>query len=239
MLSDPDTRRRYDAFGADFRQVPEDVGPEHVRAAAGRSACGAGTGGRHRQRRRRRSAAAVAMSNLDDLLGGMFGGASARLRARCPAPTRRPSSSSRVEDAYRGGRRIADPVRTWPVRAPTRSTSRPASPTASGSGWPVKADRAATAQPPATCTWSCGSRRTRATGSTAATSTVDLPLTPWEAALGATVAVDTPGGEAKVNVPPGTSSGTPAAAAGSGHAEPERHARRPVRRGADHGAAAS
>ncbi|GIH23867.1 chaperone protein DnaJ 2 [Acrocarpospora phusangensis] len=34
-----------------------------------------------------------------------------------------------------------------------------------------------------------------------------LPLTPWEAALGARVALDTPGGEAKVQVPPGTSSG--------------------------------
>ena len=36
---------------------------------------------------------------------------------------------------------------------------------------------------------------------------VELPLAPWEAALGATVAVDTPGGEAKLRVPPGTSSG--------------------------------
>jgi curved DNA-binding protein len=36
---------------------------------------------------------------------------------------------------------------------------------------------------------------------------VTLPLAPWEAALGATVPVDTPGGEGKVRVPPGTSSG--------------------------------
>ncbi|MCU1452948.1 MAG: heat shock protein DnaJ protein, partial [Acidimicrobiales bacterium] len=36
---------------------------------------------------------------------------------------------------------------------------------------------------------------------------VVLPLAPWEAALGTTVAIDTPGGEAKVQVPPGTSSG--------------------------------
>jgi len=35
---------------------------------------------------------------------------------------------------------------------------------------------------------------------------VDLRLAPWEAALGAPVAIDTPGGEAKVTVPPGTSS---------------------------------
>ena len=36
---------------------------------------------------------------------------------------------------------------------------------------------------------------------------VDLPLSPWEAALGARVAVETPGGEAKLRVPAGTSSG--------------------------------
>ncbi len=37
--------------------------------------------------------------------------------------------------------------------------------------------------------------------------TVDLPVTPWEAALGARVPVDTPSGEAKVAVPAGSSSG--------------------------------
>jgi curved DNA-binding protein len=36
---------------------------------------------------------------------------------------------------------------------------------------------------------------------------VDLPLAPWEAALGTSVVVDTPGGETKVKVPSGTSSG--------------------------------
>ena len=36
VLSDPETRRRYDAFGPDFRQVPEDVDPETwARAGAG------------------------------------------------------------------------------------------------------------------------------------------------------------------------------------------------------------
>jgi curved DNA-binding protein len=37
--------------------------------------------------------------------------------------------------------------------------------------------------------------------------TMRLPLTPWEAALGTTVPLETPGGETKVKVPPGTSSG--------------------------------
>jgi curved DNA-binding protein len=36
---------------------------------------------------------------------------------------------------------------------------------------------------------------------------IDLPVSPWEAALGATVPVTTPGGEVKVRVAPGSSSG--------------------------------
>ena len=36
---------------------------------------------------------------------------------------------------------------------------------------------------------------------------VDLPVAPWEAALGAKVAVEGPGGDAKLTVPAGTSSG--------------------------------
>src|ERR1700733_10560083 len=40
VLSDPQTRRRYDAFGPDFRQVPEDVDPEAFRR--GRAGPGAG-----------------------------------------------------------------------------------------------------------------------------------------------------------------------------------------------------
>jgi curved DNA-binding protein len=37
--------------------------------------------------------------------------------------------------------------------------------------------------------------------------TVDLPVSPWEAVLGTTVAIRTPGGEAKVKVPQGSSTG--------------------------------
>jgi curved DNA-binding protein len=44
VLSDPEQRRRYDAFGADFRRVPEDVDPETwTRASrAGRAPAAAG-----------------------------------------------------------------------------------------------------------------------------------------------------------------------------------------------------
>jgi curved DNA-binding protein len=53
VLSDPQTRRRYDAFGRDFRQVPEDVDPEtwrRARAGARRSRR-RGQGGPDRARR--------------------------------------------------------------------------------------------------------------------------------------------------------------------------------------------
>ena len=66
---------------------------------------------------------------------------------------------------------------------------------------------------------------------------VDLKLAPWEAALGATVPVATPGGETKVTVPAGLLVGTTAPAARAGHAGPGRAPGRPVRRDQDHGSA--
>jgi curved DNA-binding protein len=50
---------------------------------------------------------------------------------------------------------------------------------------------------------------------------VDLPLAPWEAALGATVPVPTPGGESKVTVPPGTSTGRRLRLRGEGMPNPK------------------
>ncbi|MEU4906937.1 J domain-containing protein, partial [Streptomyces sp. NPDC022067] len=49
---------------------------------------------------------------------------------------------------------------------------------------------------------------------------VHLPVSPWEAALGAAVPVPTPGGTAKVTVPPGTSSGRKLRLRGEGMPNP-------------------
>src|SRR5258707_12041431 len=81
VLSDPQTRRRYDAFGPDFRQVPEDVDPEtwrRARAGAGAGAGRAGPGG-FGQGGPFGSAggpfgAGTGDIDLEDLLGGLFGG---------------------------------------------------------------------------------------------------------------------------------------------------------------------
>src|SRR5262245_42042381 len=85
VLSDPDTRRRYDAFGHDFRQVPEDVDPETwSRARAGtsgaraRRSAGAGAGPRVW------STGGAEGIDIEDLFGDIFGmgGGGARRRAR-------------------------------------------------------------------------------------------------------------------------------------------------------------
>jgi curved DNA-binding protein len=49
----------------------------------------------------------------------------------------------------------------------------------------------------------------------------ELRLAPWEAALGTTVAIDTPGGEAKVKVPQGSSSGRRLRLRGKGMPNPK------------------
>src|SRR6202035_3240581 len=51
--------------------------------------------------------------------------------------------------------------------------------------------------------------------------TVDLPVSPWEAALGATVPITTPGGAAKISVPPGSPSGRKLRLRGEGLPNPK------------------
>ena len=85
VLSDPDTRKRYDRFGEDFRQVPEDWEER------------AGAGGWLRRRRgppARGCATAVSSAGGDfsEFFEGLFGGMSAAAVAdsgRFRAPTRR------------------------------------------------------------------------------------------------------------------------------------------------------
>ena len=127
-----------------------------------------------------------------------------RLGSDRTAPTRRPSWSLTVEEAYRGGRRTVtlqgpDGARSYEVDHPAGVADgqriRLAGQGGQGSGASGRR---------ATSTWWCviaPHRRYRVEGRDIH---VDLPVAPWEAALGAKVPVETPGGEAKVRVPPGT-----------------------------------
>ena len=174
---------------------------------------------------------AIGGVDFDDLFGDIFGGRRAIARgARSPAPTKRRSSRSRVEEAFRGGRRTItlpgpDGPRTLDVNIPPGVTDgqriRLAGQGGQGTGQAPPGDLYLVVR-------IAPHPRYRVEGRDIF---VELPLAPWEAALGATVAVETPGGEAKVRVPQGTSCGPPLAAEGQRPAEPAGRARRPLRRG--------
>jgi curved DNA-binding protein len=210
-LSDPETRRRYDAFGEDFRRVPDDVDPETY--ARARAAAGAG-------RARTSSGRAGAGPpggfggftggedigiDLEDLLGGMGFGVGGGVRS-VRGPDQEAVLELDIEEAYRGGsRRITLPgpegERTYTVKIPPgvadgqriRLGGQGARGRGGGSAGDLYLIVRFRPHP-----------RYRVEGRDIY---IDLPVAPWEAALGATVPVPTPGGDVKVKVPAGSSSG--------------------------------
>jgi curved DNA-binding protein len=213
VLSDPQTRRRYDAFGREFRQVPEDMDPD-TWARSRAAGAGAGAGGAGGSRRGGATSGGFSSGagpdiDLDDLLSGLFGGRGGRgARGWGPIPgaDQEAELELTVEEAYRGGHRsvtIAGPSgqRTLDVTIPAGVTDgqriRLAGQGGRGSDGARPGDLyliVSIAPHP----------RYRVQGRDLY---VELRLAPWEAALGTSVAVDTPGGEAKIKVPHGTSSG--------------------------------
>ncbi|GIF00833.1 DnaJ C-terminal domain-containing protein [Paractinoplanes rishiriensis] len=209
VLSDPEQRRRYDAFGPDFRQVPPDVDPQTwARARAGAGARGGGhsrRGGAPPEDMYTRSDGFQDI-DLESIFGGMFGRRGGGGFGPIPGADQEAEIELTVEEAYTGGRRTVtlsgvDGSRTLDVTIPPGVTDgqRIRLSGQGGRGGDGAADGdlylvVRLAPHP----------RYRVNGRDI---TVTLALAPWEAALGASVAVDTPGGEAKVRVPPGTSSG--------------------------------
>jgi curved DNA-binding protein len=211
VLHDPETRRRYDAFGPDFRRVPDDVDPDTWnRATAGGGARGRGPGA-GRQARRGPSAdggftADFGDIDLDDLLGGLFGGRAGRGFGPIPGADTEAVIDVTVEEAYRGARRSVTlegggQTRTLEVSIPAGVTNgqriRLAGQGGQGSDGAPAGDLYLIVRIAPHPRYRVDGRDLR----------VELPLAPWEAALGTTVAVETPDGEAKVKVPAGTSSG--------------------------------
>lgn len=224
VLSDPEQRRRYDAFGPSFRQVPEGMDAETWARArsgrAGRSAGagpGGGSGGFGDDVWFSTSGPGGGFPggnvdiddlDIDDLLGGLFNRGSGRQRrATIPGADQEAELVLTVEEAYRGGRRTVTLTggggpRTFDVTIPAGVTDgqriRLAGQGGQGSGGAAAGDlylRVRIAPHP----------RYRVDGRDL---TVELRVAPWEAALGTSVTIDTPGGEARVRVPPGTSSGS-------------------------------
>jgi curved DNA-binding protein len=211
VLHDPETRRRYDAFGPDFRRVPDDVDPDTWnRATAGGGARGRGPGA-GRQAPRGPSAdggftADFGDIDLDDLLGGLFGGRAGRGFGPIPGADQEAVIDVTVEEAYRGARRSVTlegggQTRTLEVSIPAGVTNGQRIRLAGQGG---RGSDGAQAGDLYLIVRIAPHRRYRVDGRDLR---VELPLAPWEAALGTTVAVETPDGEAKVKVPAGTSSG--------------------------------
>jgi curved DNA-binding protein len=212
-LSDPELRKRYDRFGEDYRRVPEDW-EERVGAGAG--------GSRRRSGPGRRDAwppggdsgpdfgggfgGGFGDVDIEDLLGGIFGGRGRGRAGPVAGADQEAELPLTVEQAYRGGRQEItlngpDGPRTYTVNIPPGVTDgkriRLAGEGGRGMGDGPAGDLylVVRLQP---------HPRFRVDGKDI---TADLPLTPWEAALGASVPVTTPGGETKVTVPAGSSTG--------------------------------
>jgi curved DNA-binding protein len=205
VLSDPETRKKYDAFGHDFRSIPDGVDPEMYRRARAGSARRAGGA----------DGPSVDFSGTDfgdvdieDLFGDFFGRTRGARRGWGPiaGADQEAELVVSVEEAHRGGRRsftISGPngPRTIEVDVPAGVVDgqriRLAGQGGQGTSGAAAGDLYLVVR-------IAPHPRFRVSGRDIS---VELRLTPWEAALGASVAVDTPGGEAKVRVRPGTSSG--------------------------------
>jgi curved DNA-binding protein len=217
VLSDPDTRKRYDAFGPDFRQVPEGVDPEtwaRARAGAGSGGPGGPSGGWGGPGGR-----GATWSNFDvqgdefdigDLLGGMFGGGvGGRRRSWGPiaGADQEAAIDLTVEEAYHGTKRsltisgAGGATRTLDVNIPAGVTEGQRIRLAGQGG------QGASGAPPGDLYLVVHVTPHRLYRLEGRDLHLDLRVAPWEAALGETVTVDTPGGEVRVKVPAGSSSG--------------------------------
>jgi len=207
VLSDPETRRRYDAFGADFRQVPEDVDPDEWRRSRARAGAGAGAG-----QTRGGFGGDGGFSfgggdvDLDDFLGGIFGGRTGPRWGPIPGADQEAELELTVEEAYRGTHRTVTLAsdgtrRSLEVTVPAGVTDgqriRLAGQGGRGSDGARNGDLYLIVRIAPHPRYRLGGRDLY----------VELRIAPWEAALGTSVPVDTPGGEVKVKVPAGTSSG--------------------------------
>jgi curved DNA-binding protein len=209
VLSDEKKRARYDRYGEAWRQVPEDYdgpmpGTGPFAGGGGRRVyVNTGGGGGFDDAR-------FGGVNVEDLLGGLFGGRTGGFaggtRVTTPGADTEAEIELSIEDAYAGGRRritLPSPAgpRSYEVTIPAGVADgqriRLAGQGGPGVGGGPRGDLYLVVR-------LAPHRRYRVEGRDL---TVDLPVAPWEAALGARVPVDVPGGQVQVRVPAGSSSG--------------------------------
>ncbi len=221
VLSDPKTRKKYDAFGHDWKHVPDDVDPEAWKRAQARGRQGGFGGadpfggqspfggGQYYDGGDGQYYSADDI-DLEDLLGGMFGGGGRGRGRRQQGPIPGADQEYEIElpvtDAYNGTRRQLsmqgpDGTRTVDVNIPAGVTDgqriRLAGQGGMGYNGGPRGDLYLIVRLAPDGTFRVEGRDIY----------VKLPISAPEAALGATVSCRTPGGSAKVKVPAGSSSG--------------------------------
>jgi curved DNA-binding protein len=210
VLADPKTRERYDRFGPDFRQIPEgaeSAAGSHARSSGFGRAAGSGT------RIWVDGDESDFGINIDELFGGLFGGR--RGRGPIRGADQEVELQLTVEEAYRGGRRSIDVAgRSFDVTIPPgvihgQRIRLAGQGGTGGRGGPAGDLHLIVRIAP--------HQRYRLHGRDIH---VQAPVTPWDAALGASIPVMTPGGEVKVRVPAGSSSGRRLRLAGEGMPNP-------------------
>lgn len=212
VLSDPQTRERYDRFGPDFRQIPEDVASGAYTGGFGGFRSETGDGRTRRVYVDRGTDGDIGI-DFDDLFGGLFGGGMGRGPVR--GADQEAVLSLTVEEAFRGGRRRVNVAgREFEVNVPPGVTQgqriRLAGQGGQGGGQGPAGDLYLLVQISPHPRYRLEGRDIH----------VQALVTPWEAALGASVPITTPGGEAKVRVPAGSSTGRRLRLTGEGMPNP-------------------
>jgi curved DNA-binding protein len=202
VLSDPEDRARYDAMRArGGRPWERPRAGAQAGQGAGRGAGFRGSPGFGGGRSRVFSEDDLGGIDLEDLFGDLFGGGAGPI----PGADQEAELPLTVEEAYAGGRRwvtLAGPEgsRGYQVTIPPGVIDgqriRLAGEGGQGSGDGPAGDLYLAVRILPHPRYRLEGRNVH----------VELPVTPWEAALGATIPVESPGGEVKVRVPSGSSS---------------------------------
>lgn len=215
VLSDPDLRRRYDAFGHDFRRVPPDVDPSSWAAAGAGAGSGrrqANAAWRHQKSGRSDGWSGVGFDtafddqDIEDLMRDLLGSGGRRQRASVGGADQQAELPITIDEAYHGGRQSialpgVDGPRQITVDIPAGVVDgqqiRLAGQGGRGSdgGQPGDLYLVVRITPDS---------RYRLEGRDIL---VGLAVSPWEATLGTSVQMDTPGGSVQVRVPAGSSCG--------------------------------
>ena len=218
VLKDPEKRAAYDQMGSNWKAGQEFQPPPNWDAGfefRGGQGGAAVRRGRLVRRRRRDSIRATSSSRCS---AGAAPAPAARAGAASvsKARTTTPRSLIDLEDAYRGAER------TISLRAPVETPRRAHRDAGADPRRPHPAAASARAS---TCAWPGRARPAQAAGAAGdlyleiefnphprfrvegADVYVELPLAPWEAALGATVDVPTPEGTVQLTIPKGSQAG--------------------------------